>query len=262
MAQLPFSSAQLAAGSVVGRIVSYGVRAKYIGALMSRNGVITSIEDPDHRTIATSSFDTINASSFSQVDRVGDSTWDAQIHYSGPVTPNDVEFLNSNTPLGNVAMSGLLVQGLTGDIYEFEAVQHTEYIGQLAVARTMSHSDASTFGKALEATKSVTSNGPLNLEKALTVWQRFKAGVQEVIPAIMLGGKTIASFVSGDLPSAAKTFGTLLGNATAIFSSAPRGNQPAMSSIAYRPQGQLALMPASHQRQAVRYTSPEVHEVP
>jgi hypothetical protein len=62
--QVPYTTAQLTEG-VGARVVACGLRIKYIGQLMSRNGVVLSYEDPDHRDISTSfSFDTLGSNPY------------------------------------------------------------------------------------------------------------------------------------------------------------------------------------------------------
>jgi len=190
MAQLPFSSADYASGNVQYRLVAAGIRVKYVGKLLDRNGVVISFEDPDHQNVNLSSFDQISANPRSELLRVGDRQWDHAVCYSGPVTPSEVEFIGNNYYTPGQTPMVILARGLPGDVYEFEYYQHTEFIGSIAVSKSKSHADGPSFGKALEAVKNATEAKPLKPSLLSTVWDKFKAAMSKSLPQIaeMAGG--------------------------------------------------------------------------
>jgi hypothetical protein len=204
MPQFPFDEVARTAGGYNSRIVSYGIRIKYIGKLMDRNGVTTSLEEPDHKnmyslTTTPSNLDRVNGHPQSHLSRVGGEVWDSEIFYSGPVSPAEIEFSNTPFPLGQY-ISIICVQGEPGDSYEFEYVQHTEVIGTLAIAKTPSHADPATFGKVLESAKTTAIDGPLSTQNSPSFFKRFMDGARELGPAILSGGKMVAAMLSADLP--------------------------------------------------------------
>jgi hypothetical protein len=200
MTQLPYTTAQLTAG-VGTRIVAGGVRIKYIGQLMTRNGVCLTYEDPDHKDIPTVfSFDTLGANPYVKAHRIGSEEWDSYVCFSGPVTPSDVEFQQLEAPLGVASFLGLVVSGVAGDQYEFEYYQHTEYIGNIVVNKTPSHADAQAFGKVLEAAKGLTKDKPLEPSDAGGFWDRIKEGLSESMPTLLSAGKAIGTAIMGPNP--------------------------------------------------------------
>jgi hypothetical protein len=204
-AQFPFDETTRAAGGFHSRIVSYGMRVKYIGKLMDRNGVTTAYEEPDHGNCYTSAAsprttDEINGNPQSTLVRVGGERWDNELYYSGPVQPDEVEFQNSAYPLGQY-ISVITVEGEPGDSYEYEYVQHTEVIGRLAVSKTPSHSDPAAFGKVLEASKSTSTDGPLNSSNSPSFFSKFMELARTLGPTIVSGGRMVASMLSGNIPS-------------------------------------------------------------
>lgn len=205
LAQFPWDEVSRAAGNYQARVVSYGIRVKYIGKLMDRNGVVTSFEEPDHRncfslTTTPSTLDRLNSNPQSTLRRVGGDLWDSEVFYSGPVEPTEVDFTNSAFPLGQY-ISVIAVQGEPGDSYEFEYVQHSEVIGTLATGKSASHADPATFGKVLEASKAASMDGPLDSHKVPSFFQRFMDGARELGPAIVSGGKMVAAVLSAQIPT-------------------------------------------------------------
>lgn len=208
--QIPYTAAQITAG-VGARIVAFGIRIKYIGQLMTRNGLAMGYEDPDHANFATLfSWDTMGANPYVKAHRIGGEEWDTAVCYSGPVAPSDIEFLNSEYPLGLNLFAGIAVSGVAGDNYEFEFYQHTEFIGNIVVNKTSSHADAQAFGKVLESAKALTKDKPLQPNDAPSFWNRLKDGFLESLPQLFSAGKAVMGAISGPTPmSILKASGTL-----------------------------------------------------
>jgi hypothetical protein len=184
--QNQFIGGSFGANQVAVRLVSFGLRAKYVGQLMDRNGVVTAYEDPDHQDARRFSYDQLNSNPYSDIHRVGSEQWDASVCSSGPVTPGEVEFLNTNYPLGSTtAPIVLAVSGVAGDLYEVEGYCHYELIGLLVPNKTKSHAEPGFFGKVIEAAKSITDSGPLSPSKGPSLWERFTSSVREGLPQIV-----------------------------------------------------------------------------
>jgi len=184
-AQNQFTIVQVTSGAVATRLVAYGIRAKYVGQLMDRNGVITAYEDPDHQDVRRFSYDTLNSNPYSDIHRVGGEMWDASVCQSGPVTPSEVEFQSVVYPTNSNATLGLVVSGVAGDIYEVEGYLHYELIGQTVSNKTKSHAEPTFFGKVIEAAKNITDSGPLSPEKGPSFWSSFVDTVREGLPKLI-----------------------------------------------------------------------------
>lgn len=221
MPQFPLDDAARLAGNFQARVVSYGIRIKYIGKLMDRNGVTTAFEEPDHRNVYSTAniatLNSVNGHPQSTLRRVGGDLWDSEVYYSGPVEPSEIEFVSTANPLGPY-LSVICVQGEPADSYEFEYVQHTEIIGTLAVAKTASHADPATFGKILEASKTTAMDGPLDSSRSPSFFSRFMEGAKALGPAILSGGKMVAAVLSANLPAGLLEAASTSENLTRAFS--------------------------------------------
>jgi len=185
MTQMPYASTSLTGATVQYRVVAAGLRIKYIGKLMDRNGVCLSYEDPDHLDARIRSYDTLNGSTGSDLVRVGDFRWDQTVCYSGPVTPSEVEFVSSGYYCPGNCPIVIAVSGLPGDKYEVEYYQHTEFIGSVVPGKTKSHADGAAFGKALEAIKGAAAIKPVEPSMLTSIWNGFKSIVSKSLPSIV-----------------------------------------------------------------------------
>jgi hypothetical protein len=183
--QLPYTAANITGNQLQGRIVACGHRIKYVGALANRNGTVVGMEEPDHRNIPSIySFDTLSTNPYSIMERIGPDEWDMTVCYSGPSDPAHFEYLNSTTPLNSAQFMVIAVSGTAGDVYEFEYYQHTEYIGQLAVAKTASHVDKN-IGAVLEGVKAQTADKPLQPKDAPSIWNTVKQAISDSLPTVV-----------------------------------------------------------------------------
>lgn len=196
--QLPFAAAQITNNQIQGRIVACGHRIKYVGALANRNGTVVGMEEPDHRNIPTIyTFDTLSTNPYSMMERIGPEEWDMHVCYSGPADPTHFEYINSNSPLGNAQFMIIAVSGAAGDVYEFEYYQHTEYIGQLAVAKTASHVDQNV-GKILEGVKAFSADKPLQPKDAPGIWNHVKQAIADSLPQVVRFGSAAYNALRGN----------------------------------------------------------------
>lgn len=223
MDNLPYTTAQISANSIQARVVGCGIRARYSGQLMSRNGTAVIFEEPDHQPLDTRTFDLITGHQQSEEIDVtnweseypGDK-WMAQVNYSGPTRPQDIEFQAALHPLsmGDTAHSflGVVVKGVPGDTWTYELIVHLEYIGSIVTERTPSHVDPMVFGKVLEAAKEQTAISPLNPGKSVGFFSRLASGIQENLPMIQEGGRLLKAAVTMDLPSVLQSGARLIAN--------------------------------------------------
>ncbi len=198
--QLPYNSAALTAKSVQGRVLALGVRIKYIGSLMNRNGLVLSLEDPDHQSTVNQTFDSVSANPYADARRVGDGEWDAAVCWSGPVTPQELEYANVNS-YADYSMV-MAISGAAGDLYEFEVYEHAEFIGTNVPGKTPSHSAAEAFGKMNATLKASTSdNGPIKPEQKASLWEQFTKAMSESLPGIMQVGRGLYTSLSTESPA-------------------------------------------------------------
>jgi len=200
---LPYSSTDIVTNNTVqARIVAAGVRARYASTENGRSGVYISYEDQDCLDTNTNhSFSTLlQLANTSTTRPSGDGDWDSSVCFSGPVEPAQVEFTRVNYPVsqGNSGYPMCLAfQGVAGDIIEWEAVQHVEYIGTKVPGKTASHADAVAYGKVLEATKSISTIQPIKPSLAEQGKKSFFDRMMETIPTIIdVGSKIIPGLIS------------------------------------------------------------------
>jgi hypothetical protein len=159
---------------------------------MDSNGICVGFEDPDHRDVlANYSYSTLSANPYTTVERVfTGNSWDKAVCYSGPSTISDYEFSNVIQPFGTTFMI-IAISGVAGDLYEYEIFQHSEFLGQVVVGKSMSHADPTSFGKVLETIKTATIDKPLEPVYAPTLWERFKQKLSDSLPHLISGGKAV-----------------------------------------------------------------------
>lgn len=199
---LPYDQAALSGGNVRARLVGYGLRVKYVGPLMSQQGMCFALEEPDHLDIgSTMTINSFSQYQYTRAERVGQmKDWDSTVCYSGPVAPGELEFSHVNTFAGGANFIGIAISGGVGDKFEFEIVEHLEYAGTRVPSRTPSHADAQAFGKVVETVKNATANQPLQPSMARPLWERFKSSLVEGLPRLASGVvQVVSSAFNGDL---------------------------------------------------------------
>lgn len=150
------------------RVVSAGLRIRYVGAELTRAGIIHAIEEPDHASIAGFTSAVVGGfeSSFrSPVDR----EWTSLVYT--PVEGPDFEYLldwasnSSGAPPNTYPhFMGFLLEGVPpGSAFEFEAVVLTEVNGRGVRDLTESESDPLGFASVLN-TISPTRQANLNMQ--------------------------------------------------------------------------------------------------
>jgi len=182
-AQLPFNDADRAAKTVQARVVASGIRIRYSGTELNRQGLYVACEAQDLDDLAsTQSFTSLRSQLQAQSKRPsGDGDWDQTVCYSGPVSPQCLEFTGIQYPLNNIfgetaQAARPMVIGCTGgngDVIEYEAVIHVEYVGSKCNGKTPSHSDTNSYGKVAASVKSVAAVGPVQPAKFGAAWGMF-----------------------------------------------------------------------------------------
>lgn len=201
----PATAATITAGGFQGRVVSYGVRARYSGALNNRNGEAVSYEDPDHQNLQTNTFATIQSDQQGTHKNITNSSneWQVQFSYSGPVAPGDVQFQAQQTPLNiiaNAKIGGLLISGAAGDLWAYEIVSHLEFVGNGTTERTASHADPQGMAHVVQAAKTITAVKPLEPADKPTFIDLIKQGITSVLPIISSGAQVVRNIASVNLP--------------------------------------------------------------
>lgn len=180
---IPYTSTTLTNGdayfpsAVSGRIVSVGVRIRYIGTELNRGGMIYALVTPDHNNTQGFSMDNITAYSETIKVPVG-RNWTTLVasaidqdecsypeEVTAPGGPNtdaavrrvlypfaQQNSVNSAAPTIGAPIMVFCVSSTPGNVFEFEIVEHIEYIGSLTQpAATRSHSDQDGLSKVTEA---------------------------------------------------------------------------------------------------------------
>lgn len=197
-AQLPWTAANVAANLVQGRGVALGLRVRYSGTESARNGTATFFEDPDHISTGGLTYDTVRQRVNAYSCRPsGDGSWDTVL-YSGPVTPNEVEFRNSDYLSVNGATVLCVIKGIAGDTYDFELFQHIEAIGVNTSGKTPSHSDSVNYGKAQETAKNESGIKSLSVSDGPSVISQFIHKVVELAPFVIQQGSNVVKALGGN----------------------------------------------------------------
>jgi len=162
---LPFTSSQLTTEdsafyttAVRGRIVSIGVSLKYVGTELNRGGRVVCYTSPDHQNLAGYDLAALGAKSeaeYSTPSYDREKCWMVDFGQKAEeldfceASPNDstsvallervYPFSNGESVTSNAAdvnagavTVAALIYGVVGNTYEFEVVEHVEYIGNLA----------------------------------------------------------------------------------------------------------------------------------
>lgn len=213
--QLPYTAANLVGNTLQTRVVAVGMRVRYSGTEMGRSGLYVACEEQDLGTLNTSTYNQIKDIPNAYTTRpAGDGTWDSVVCYSGPITPGTLEFVKSANPLATAGVYpfAIVMQGVAGDPFEIEIVEHIEYIGTMVQGKTMSHADPTTYGKILETSKSVSAVKTITPDEGPSAFQKFVNSVVQAAPKLINFGVGIATSLATENPLPALAAGAgLLG---------------------------------------------------
>jgi len=126
-----------------------------------------------------------------------------------------------STSVGNVQDGPLviIISGVAGDSYNFEAFEHIEYIGQTVAAKTPSYADTDQYGKIVQSSKEISAVQPLTPAAGPGLMERFAKKVSESLPKLIGAGMGALRAYEGDVGGYAQ----LLGNASSmIFGDGPQ----------------------------------------
>jgi len=193
---LPYPGANFGP-NLQGRFVAGGIRIQYTGTLLNQNGLAYSFCDQDHSSVTnTGTLATIG--NLEETRRVvvtgnvhtsGTDSWLIQVTDNGPVVPNEYEFVQATSVQATPYMI-LAVQGLAGDAYEFEAVQHIEIMGSNVANMTASHTDEDDYAVVDKVLKDGYKQGPPQAKEEKGLLSKISDGIVEYLPKItqMIGG--------------------------------------------------------------------------
>lgn len=218
--RLPYSSAQLAdvQNTLAGRFVSAALKCRYAGTEAARNGIVTSLEEPNFKDLMAVPMSNQHFYNNALVERPKpDGSWHT-VKFSGPTLSALTQFSSSSWP-GNsgsaIANLFIGIKGVAGDLYEYEYYQHTEYEGSITTGVTPSHVDSSGFAKVVEVFKSLTANTPLNDRNAKSTFYETMSSLGTSAGRMVLdyGAQALAGMISPALiPFARGGTQLLLGN--------------------------------------------------
>jgi hypothetical protein len=197
--KLPFNTAQMADSQnpVAGRTVAMEIRVRYAGTEQGRNGIVSSLEEPDHRDLKGISPATFSSYTSSLNERPPpDGSWHS-VKWSGPVSSSELNYVTTAYFL-NLHPIGFSIQGVAGDLYEWEFYIHNEYTGTVVNGMTPSHADSDAYTKVVETYKSITSNSPLNNDSAPTAFSEFVSSAGSTLKGLVLdyGVPALAGLIS------------------------------------------------------------------
>jgi len=166
---------------VQGRIVSYGIRFRYIGTELNKGGRMYALVEPDHDNLYGAGFNSLGVYkeciclpvTRSWQELVICSQSSTEVDYpqnqyalaataAASVTPQACEELLSCYPLSQMqflsataanalsvvggAPMAIVFDGVAGNTFEFEVVTHVEYVGNISQSMlTESHADSQGF---------------------------------------------------------------------------------------------------------------------
>lgn len=201
--ELPYPAASFGS-DLEGRFVAGGIRIRYTGKYADQNGLIVAYCDLDHSSVTNAqSFQTI--ANLRNTRRIvvtgtvfaaGKDLWNAQVCDNGPVLSSEYSYAAASSVQSTPYMI-LAIQGIAGDSYEFEVVQHCEIIGRAVANLTASHTDPVGFPAVDQKMKGAFDAGPPQKAESPGILTRIKEGIFDVLPKLITHGKVIGPVVQG-----------------------------------------------------------------
>lgn len=250
LANCPYTAAMFGNDEILARNTSFGVRIKYTGELMGRNGVVYTFEHPDRDSLDAWTIQEIIDSNFCKQQAVLGKKWDAAVCGSGPVAPINLEYTKDPNQGSTNVWIGIIVTGKPGDTYMVDYANRTEYIGSSASQKTPTRPAGSQFGSAVAAVKdTVLSTGPLKPTDTKSVWDKFTSYVAESVPYLVEGAKAvggaISSVVTGN-PVGALTAANSMMNMFTMTQNTPKLLTHQVQAIKHTPSKQVHRLGAAH----------------
>lgn len=194
-ANLSYSQAQFSSINVMGRPVAGGVRVRYVGSLMNQNGIAYCHTDVDHSSVMSQTFASMtNLQETRKVIITGTMAagdqWTAQVNDNGPATYNEWDFNPVDAPQSQPYFC-ILLSGLPGDTYTFEACCHVELVGKALPNETVSHTDPINTPLIQDVQRQAFSEGPPQAKDTKGIFHKMIEAVGEYGPKLakkLLGG--------------------------------------------------------------------------
>jgi hypothetical protein len=199
----PYADLDITSGQVAFRSVAYGIRVRCTASAMSRGGSYVCCESQNHDgLVSTQNFNSLKSLQQSRTYGipflVDPDQWDASVCDSGPVLPQELQFVNSAGSLVPNVLIIAISSAAAGMTFDWEVYHHVEYIGRIT-QKTPSHADAVGFGAAVEAMKGHTvSEGPVTENSGPSIFERFKEIIREKGPRLFQMGTGVAKMLMGD----------------------------------------------------------------
>jgi hypothetical protein len=243
MAANPYASGAFlnsaTADAMAGRIVSVGIRIRYVGTELDRGGLIYGFVSPTHDNINTLGLDKITAYR-ECIRRPVNREWTTIVVTA--IDMDECEYPDSsqywilgNTSLATINMlypfssltqatstltttgapvACFIVTGVEGNEFEFEIIQHSELIGrQVQPVVTASHADAQGLSMLIEAkghadmvAGSNTSHVPYEKNFGRSIMDSLRSFNQKAV-----GAAKIISQISEGMNIASETYGAVEG---------------------------------------------------
>lgn len=222
-ANLTTENATYLTTAVQGRIISAAISLKYIGTEVNRGGRVICYSSPDHQSIngfSSSDLGSRVEADFSTPNDNRDKAWincyginDNEFSYcdANPDTTSNVAIISRVYPFSNseslssvssdlqfgAPIIGAIITGQTYNQFEFEIVQHLEYIGVLAQSR-LTENSADPEGLALVQTavartaRAKVAGKPM---KKAFKQELLRASAEVSKKALLKGGKTLLAML-------------------------------------------------------------------
>lgn len=189
--RLPYTAAQIVANDTLARVVAQGIRVRYAGTEANRNGIVSTFESQD-LSVYANNYDAIAGNVNIKNERPPPNGGWHSVNYSGPYNPNMAEFDTASNISSNRCLLAY-VQGVAGDLYEWESVVHVEYTGTRVPGLTMSHSDPEMYAKVVETLKKTTVAEPISDNNNRSAfWQFFKDAGSSIFNYVKKEGMGLA----------------------------------------------------------------------
>jgi hypothetical protein len=173
------------------KLVSFGIRVRYIGTELNRGGMMRALEHPDHGSLDGFTF--FDLAKYDSCRRYEGGSRDWSPITSSPVAP--AEFDYSPTPVTvDRNYLGIVVQGEPGNPYEFEVTLNFEIAGAPARGATPSFTNIQAVSRASRAASDLTLPWAKRIANSVGEAARFARGVLDT-------GRLIADAVAPRMPS-------------------------------------------------------------
>jgi hypothetical protein len=146
----PFRVSDFTSNGVEGRLVSWGIRVRYTGTDLQKNGTMYALEEPNHRDLDLKTLPELLAYERVKITPVT-RAWTV-VNYQ-PVRAGEFDYSAHGTYLDSSPYLAIGIQCQTANPGEFawEAFLNFEAVGSLARGKTSSHVDLTQTSNTLSA---------------------------------------------------------------------------------------------------------------